>query len=258
METILLEKRDRLALVTINRPKALNALNNQVFEELESCFRDLNGDDDVAVVILTGSGEKAFVAGADIKELATLDTLAARHLSERGQRVFNLIEGLSKPVIAAVNGFALGGGCELAMACHVRIASEKARFGLPEVGLGLIPGYAGTQRLPRLVGKGIAMELVLSGEMISAARAAEIGLVNHVTAPEALLEKAEALAGSIKSKAPLAVRHAMEAVNRGFEMNREDGERFEAALFGLLAGTQDTGEGLQAFIEKRKPEFKGR
>ncbi len=258
METILLEKRDRLALVTINRPKALNALNNQVFEELDLCFRDLADDDDVAVVILTGSGEKAFVAGADIKELATLDTMAARLLSQRGQRVFNAIESLSKPVIAAVNGFALGGGCELAMACHVRIASEKARFGLPEVGLGLIPGYAGTQRLPRLVGKGIAMEMVLSGEMISAARAAEIGLVNHVTAPEALLEKAEALADSIKSKAPLAVRHAMEAVNRGFEMNREDGERFEAALFGLLAGTEDTGEGLRAFIEKRKPDFKGR
>lgn len=258
METILLEKRDRLALVTINRPKALNALNYQVFSELESCFRDLAADEATAAVVITGSGEKAFVAGADIKELATLDTLAARQLAERGQRIFSLIENCPKPVIAAVNGFALGGGCELAMACHMRVASEKARFGLPEVGLGLIPGYAGTQRLPRLVGKGIAMELVLTGDMISAARAHEIGLVNHVVAPEALEEKALGMAAAIQSKGPLAVRHAMEAVNRGYEMAREDGERYEAALFGLLAGTEDTKEGLAAFIEKRKPEFKGR
>ncbi|CAM2069533.1 Enoyl-CoA hydratase/isomerase family protein [Sulfidibacter corallicola] len=258
METLLIDRREGVALITIERPEALNALNDRVFRDLDQCLDELADDAEIGAVILTGSGEKAFVAGADIKELATLDTLSAKTLSARGQRVFNKIETLPKPVVAAVNGFALGGGCELAMACHFRVASERAKFGLPEVGLGLIPGYAGTQRLPRLVGKGVAMELVLTGDMIDAARAHAIGLVNHVVRPEDLVPFTLKLVGKILKKGPLAVRHALEAVTAGVEMSREDGERLEAALFGILATTEDTKEGLAAFIEKRPPQFKGR
>ncbi len=247
-----------IATVTLNRPKVLNALSASVLGELACCFEGLRNKNQVAAVIVTGAGEKAFVAGADIKELAQLDSIGAKATSERGQQCFRIIERFPKPVIAAVNGFALGGGCELALACHMRIAAEGARFGLPEVKLGLIPGYGGTQRLTRLVGKGLALELILSGEMISAARAEEIGLVNRVVPAGDLLDEARALARTIAARGPVAVRYALEAVNAGLDMGLDDGERLEAALFGSLAATEDTREGLSAFLEKREPHFKGR
>ncbi len=257
METINLTKEGRIAIVEISRPKALNALNKQVFDELAQVLAELKSDDETGALIITGSGEKAFVAGADIKELATLDALTARTLSSRGQGVFRTIETFPKPVIAAVNGFALGGGCELALSCHMRVASTSARMGLPEVGLGLIPGYGGTQRLARLIGKGVAMELTLTGGMIKADRALAVGLVNHVVEPTELLDKCREIAGAILEKAPLAVRFALEAITHGLDLAEEEGERMEANLFGLAAGTQDATEGLNAFIEKRKAQFKG-
>ncbi len=257
METINLTKEGRIAIVEISRPKALNALNKQVFDELAQVLAELKSDDETGALIITGSGEKAFVAGADIKELATLDALTARTLSSRGQAVFRTIETFPKPVIAAVNGFALGGGCELALSCHMRVASTNARMGLPEVGLGLIPGYGGTQRLARLIGKGVAMELTLTGGMIKADRALAVGLVNHVVEPTELLDKCREIAGAILEKAPLAVRFALEAITHGLDLAEEEGERMEANLFGLAAGTQDATEGLNAFIEKRKAQFKG-
>jgi enoyl-CoA hydratase len=257
MTFTLVEKTDRIATVTLNRPEKLNALNNEVLQELERIFADLEQDPEVGVVILTGAGEKAFVAGADIAELKTLDTAGARVQALRGQAVFQRIESLPKPVIAAVNGFALGGGCELALACHIRIASETARFGLPEVSLGIIPGYGGTQRLARLVGKGVALDLILSGEMAPAADALRMGLVSRVVPAADLQATALKLAKTILSRGPLALRSALAAVHEGLEMPQEQGLQYEAALFGLLAATQDMQEGMGAFLEKRAAAFKG-
>jgi enoyl-CoA hydratase len=257
MPCLLLEKVDRLAWVTLHRPEKLNALNNEVLLELERVFADLEQDPEVGVVILTGAGEKAFVAGADIAELRDLDTAGARVQALRGQAVFQRIEAMPKPVIAAVNGFALGGGCELALACHIRIASENARFGLPEVSLGLIPGYGGTQRLSRLVGKGVALDLILSGEMTPAAEALRMGLVSRVVPQTELRSAAEKLARTILSRGPIALRSALAAVHEGLEMSQEQGLQHEAALFGLLAATQDMREGTGAFLEKRPAQFRG-
>ncbi|NPA15648.1 MAG: hypothetical protein GXO44_03750 [Deferribacteres bacterium] len=257
-ETLLVEKKDNIAIVTINRPKVLNALNATVIEELGKAFTELKNDPEVGAVILTGAGEKAFVAGADISGLVELNPLEGKEFAEKGQAVFNLIENLGKPVIAAINGFALGGGCELAMACTIRIASEKAKLGQPEVNLGIIPGYGGTQRLPRLVGKGRAMELILTGRMVDASEAYQMGLVNKVVAPEKLLDEAIEMAKVILSKGPLAVKFAMEAVNRGLEVNLEEGLKIEADLFGICCATEDKVEGTKAFLEKRKPNFKGK
>jgi enoyl-CoA hydratase/carnithine racemase len=257
-ETILYERREGIGYVTISRPDKLNALNRRVMDELDDCFRAIQNDGEVRVVILTGAGEKAFVAGADINELATLAPLEGRDFSRRGQEIFDLVENLGKPVIAAVNGYALGGGCELAMACTLRIASESARFGQPEVKLGIIPGCAGTQRLARLVGKGRALEMILSGEPIDAQEAYRVGLVNHVVPAAELGAAAEALARKIAANAPLAVRFALEAVNRGLEMTREQGQLLEAALFGLCCTTDDMREGTRAFLEKRLAKFTGK
>jgi enoyl-CoA hydratase len=252
------EKRNRIAFLTIARPRVLNALNAALIQELGQAFRGLRGDDDVLAAVLTGEGDKAFVAGADITELAELEADAARELSLRGQEVFSAIENCGKPVIAAVNGFALGAGCELALACSIRLASDKARFGQPEVKLGLIPGYGGTQRLPRLVGKGRALEMLLTGEMIDAAEALRIGLVNDVLAPEQLLPQAEALAAKIIANGPLAVRYCLHAVNEGEEMPLHAGLAHEASLFALSCASQDKNEGTRAFLEKRAPQFKAR
>ena len=257
MTFTLVEIADRIATVTLNRPEKLNALNNEVLQELELIFADLEQNPDVGVVIVTGAGEKAFVAGADISELKSLDTAGARVQALRGQAVFQRIESLPKPVIAAVNGFALGGGCELALACHIRIASETARFGLPEVSLGIIPGYGGTQRMARLVGKGVALDLILSGEMTSAADALRMGLVSRVVPVADLQATAQKLARTILSRGPLALRSALAAVNEGLEMTQEQGIQYEASLFGLLAATQDMQEGMSAFLEKRQAAFKG-
>lgn len=256
--TLKIEIEDRVALVTINQPKVLNALNQATMEELELAFSERLTEDDVAAVILTGAGEKAFVAGADIKELAVLKPLEARAKSRQGHRLFQIIENFPKPVIAAVNGFALGGGCELALACHIRIASENAQIGLPEVKLGLIPGYGGTQRLPRLVGRGKALEMILSGSSIDAEEAYRVGLVNGVVALEDLIPTCRELASAIMANGPLAVRYSIEAVNAGMDMPLQEGTRLEASLFGLSCGTEDMKEGTRAFIEKRKPKFKGR
>jgi len=256
-ENITVEKRDRMAILTIDRPKVMNALSVETVNELRRAFLEMKTDDDVAGVIVTGAGEKAFVAGADISELHDLDPEGAKHYSERGQHVLSIIENMPKPVIAAVNGFALGGGCELAMACHIRIAAETARFGQPEVNLGVIPGYGGTQRLARLVGKGRAMELCLTGKMISAAEAQSIGLVNKVVPPAELMAEAEKMLGAILGKGPRAVALAIEAINRGTEMDLAAGLNLEANLFGFCASGEDWKEGTKAFMEKRKPEFKG-
>ena len=258
MAQLSIETEKGIALVTLDRPKVLNALNSEVFLELKACFEEMQNDGAVSTVILTGRGEKAFAAGADIKELATLDCLGAKQKSAFGQSVFRLIERFPKPVIAAVNGFALGGGCELALACHMRLASQSAQFGLPEVGLGLIPGYGGTQRLARIVGKGLALEWILSGAMIPAQRAYETGLVNQVTTAEELIPACRDLAAKIQKKGPVALRMALEAVNSGLEMTQTEGEVLESNLFGLLPSTKDTKEGLAAFLEKRKPQFQGR
>jgi enoyl-CoA hydratase len=257
-ETLLCDVRERVAFVTINRPDKLNALNDHVMAELDRCFAALGADPEVRAVVLTGSGEKAFVAGADIAELAQQSPVAGREKGQRGQAVLDRIAALGKPVIAAVNGFALGGGCELAMACHVRIASENARLGTPEVKLGLMCGYAGTQRLSRLVGKGRALEMLLTGEPVDAAEALRIGLVNRVVAKEQLLSEAEGLARKMIANAPIALRFTLEAVNRGLEMPFADAQALEATLFGLLCTTEDMKEGTGAFLQKRKAEFKGR
>ncbi len=256
-DTLNLEKREGIAFVTINRPDKLNALNHVVITELGECFEQLGADADVRAVILTGAGEKAFVAGADINELAVQTPVQGKETSTRGQRVLDLIENLGKPVIAAVNGYALGGGCELAMACTLRIASENARFGQPEVKLGIIPGYAGTQRLSRLVGKGRALELILTGDPVNAQEAYRIGLVNQVVPSKDLMSTAEALARKIMANGPLAVRFAMEAVNHGLEMSKQEGQFLEATLFGLCCTTADMKEGTRAFLEKRPARFTG-
>ena len=257
MPFVLLEKTDRLAWVTLNRPDKLNALNNELLKELDLVIAGLEEDPEVGVVVITGTGEKAFVAGADISELRDLDSASARVQGLKGQEVFNRIERLPKPVIAAVNGFALGGGCELALSCHIRIASENARFGLPEVSLGIIPGYGGTQRLPRLVGKGVALDMILSGEMTGAADALRMGLVSRVVPQADLKAAAEKLARTLLSRGPLALRSALTAVHEGLEMPQGQGLEFEASLFGLLANSADMKEGMGAFLEKRPPAFKG-
>jgi len=257
-ENILFEKKNAIAYVTINRPKVLNALNMATMEDLRKAFHDIKSDASVRVVIMTGAGEKAFIAGADISELSRNDAVAAKEYTHKGQSVLNLIENCGKPVIACLNGFTLGGGCEIAMACTMRLASENAKLGQPEVKLGIIPGYGGTQRLPRLVGKGIAMQLVLAGEMITAQEAHRIGLVNEVTAPADLIPRAEAIAQKIIANAPLAVQYAMEAVNKGMEMTLQEGLYLEAVLFAVACATEDKKEGTTAFLEKRAAQFKGK
>ena len=255
--TLLFERRNAIGYVTINRPEKLNALNRQVMEELRACFQSLRDDQDVRVVILTGSGDKAFVAGADINELAQQSAVEGRETSRLGQQVFDLIENLGKPVIAAINGFALGGGCELAMACTLRLAADNARLGQPEVKLGIIPGYGGSQRLPRLVGKGRALELILTGETLTGAEAHRIGLVNQLVPAADLLAAAEKLAQKIIANAPLAIKFALQAVNHGLEMSAAQGQVLESTLFGLCNSTADMKEGTRAFLEKRPARFAG-
>jgi enoyl-CoA hydratase len=257
-DNLLVERDAPIAIVTIHRPQRLNALDRRTLEELERTFHELQHDQSIRAIILTGSGDKAFVAGADIRELATDDPDAARRRALGGQHVFDLIERLGTPVVAAVNGFALGGGCELAMACTLRIAADTARFGQPEINLGLIPGFAGTQRLARLVGKGKAMELVLTGMQIDAAEALSIGLVNRVVPQSDLLREAKALAFELAEKPPIALRYAMDAINHGLDMPFGEACQFEATLFGMATATDDMKEGTRAFMEKRKPVFKGR
>ena len=257
-ENLLYEVRDRIAFITINRPDKLNALNRRTVQELDRAIADAGADPDVLAVVLTGSGPKAFVAGADITELAQQTPLGGKDYSIYGQEVLSRIESLGKVVIAAVNGFALGGGCELALACTLRVASQNARLGLPEVSLGIIPGFGGTQRLARLVGKGRALELILSGEMIDAQEAHRIGLVNRVVAEGQAVAEAEKLARTIMTRGPVAVRMAIEVVNEGLEMPLEEGLFLEATLFGLVVTTEDFKEGTRAFIEKRKATFTGR
>ena len=257
-ENLTYDVQDGIAIITINRPEKLNALNRKTMEELDQAIADAGKSDDVLGVVLTGSGGKAFVAGADIGELAKQTPLGGRDYSVYGQDVLSRIETLGKVVIAAVNGFALGGGCELALACNLRVAAENARLGLPEVTLGIIPGFGGTQRLARLVGKGRALEIVLSGEMIDAREAHRIGLVNRVVAPGEAVGAAVALARTIASRGPVAVKLAIEAVNKGLEMPIAEGFFLEATLFGLVVTTEDFKEGTRAFLEKRKPEFHGR
>jgi enoyl-CoA hydratase len=247
-----------VAVVTLNRPLALNALNRAMLSELDRATTELAADDGVRAVILTGAGDRAFAAGADIKELAEHSAVGGREFSLAGQRVFDRIENLGKPVIAAINGFALGGGCELAMACTLRIAADTAKLGQPEINLGLIPGYAGSQRLARLVGKGKALEMMLTGAPISAADAERAGLVNRVVPAAALMTEARALAAQLARNAPIATRYILDAVNRGLEMPLPEASSFEATLFGLITGTDDMREGTTAFLEKRKPTFRGR
>ena len=257
-QTLLFEIKDGIALITINRPDKLNALNDQVMAELADVAQRLATDDAIRGAILTGAGPKAFVAGADIGDLATQGPFDGKARALRGQAVLRRLETCGKPVIAAVNGFALGGGCELAMACHLRIASENAKFGQPELKLGIAPGYGGTQRLPRLVGKGVALQLILTGETIDAREAHRIGLVNKVVPSAELLAAAEQLLRAILAMGPLAVRLALEAVDQGLEMSLDEGLLLEANHFGLLAATRDMKEGLGAFLEKRAPKFEGR
>ena len=257
-ETLLVEREGAIAVVTINRPKVLNALNTDTINELERVMLEIQRDDTVKAVVLTGAGDKSFVAGADINELAVLSPAEGQRHGRRGQSVFDTIEHLGKPVIAAINGFALGGGCELAMACTIRIAADHAKFGQPEINLGIIPGYAGSQRLPRLVGKGRALEILLTGDMVTAARAYEIGLVNKVVPAAELLAEAKRLAASLAGKAPLATRYILEAVHHGMEMPLADGQFLEGSLFGLVASTDDMKEGTKAFLEKRQASWRGR
>jgi enoyl-CoA hydratase len=257
-ENLLYEKKEGIATVTFNRPKVLNALNRKTIEELHHLLLDARDDESVRVLILTGAGEKAFVAGADINELAQQTPVNGKEFSLYGQSVLHLLETIGKPSICAINGFALGGGCELALSCSIRIASKNAKLGQPEVKLGIIPGYGGSQRLARLCGKGVAHELCLTGEMIAAEEAQRIGLVNHVYEAGELLPAAEAIAKKIIEKAPLAVKYCMEAIERGVEMPQEEGLFLEATLFGLCCATEDMREGTKAFLEKRPAQFKGR
>ena len=258
LTNVLYETKGPIAYVTVNRPEVLNALDSDTWGDLERAFEEALEDPAVRGVILTGAGEKAFIAGADISELAEITAVEAQKSSHFGQSVLDLIENLGKPVIAAVNGFALGGGCETAMACTIRIASEKAKFGQPEVALGLLPGGGGTQRLPRLVGKGRALQLILSGEIISAQEAYRIGLVNEVVPPADLIPRAEAILHRILANAPIAIRLSLEAVNKGMQTSQDEGLALEASFFGLCAGTEDKKEGTSAFLAKRAPQFKGR
>jgi enoyl-CoA hydratase len=255
---VLYEKKNDIAYVTVNRPKVLNALNTPTWKDLRTAFEDARDDASIRGVVLTGAGSKAFIAGADIGELAHVAAFEAEQSSRFGQEVLDLIENLGKPVVAAVNGFALGGGCETAMACTIRIAVENARFGQPEVALGLIPGGGGTQRLPRLIGKGRALQLILSGEMISAQEAYRIGLINEIVPAADLMTRAEAILKKIASNAPIAIRFALEAANKGMETSQGEGLLLEASYFGLCAATEDKKEGTAAFLEKRTPQFQGR
>jgi enoyl-CoA hydratase len=255
---LLIERDGATAIVTINRPAVLNALDSRTLDELRRAVLELQHDETVRVVILTGAGEKSFVAGADIKELAVQTPAGGREHALAGQHVFDLIENMGKPVIAAINGYALGGGCELAMACTIRLAADTAKLGQPEIALGLIPGYAGTQRLPRLIGRGRAMEMILTGAPIGADEALRIGLVNRVVPAAGLMEAAKALAAQFAKNAPIAMRYIINAVNKGVEMPFAEACQYEATLFGLVASTDDMKEGTAAFLEKRKPAFKGR
>lgn len=257
-ENLLYEKRDNIGFITFNRPKVLNALNRKTMEELNHILIGAREDDEVRVLILTGAGEKSFVAGADISELAVQTPVSGRETALFGQSVLHRLETLGKPSIAAINGFALGGGCEVALACSMRLAGKTAKLGQPEVKLGILTGYGGSQRLSRLCGKGVAHELCLTGEMISADEALRIGLVNHVYEPAELLSAAEALAKKIIANAPLAVKFTMEAIERGVEMPQEEGQFLEATLFGISAATEDMREGTRAFLEKRPAQFRGK
>ena len=257
-DNLLVDRDGPVAIVTINRPRVLNALNSETLDELRRVVLDLKQDDGVRAIVVTGAGEKAFVAGADINELAVLSPADGREHALAGQHVFDLIQNLGKPVIAAINGFALGGGCELAMACTLRLAADTAKLGQPEINLGLIPGYAGTQRLARLVGAGRALEIILTGTSIAAAEAERIGLVNRVVPAAELMHEAKKLAAQLAAQAPIAVRYIIAAINKGVEMGFAESSVFEATLFGLVASTDDMREGTRAFLEKRKAEFKGR
>ena len=257
-ENLLYELKDQIARITFNRPNVLNALNRKTMEELADCLEAARRDDSVRVLILTGTGEKAFVAGADINELAKRTPVDGKEFSLFGQQVIHRLETMGKPSIAAINGFALGGGCEVALACTIRIASRNAKLGQPEVKLGIIPGYGGTQRLPRLCGKGIAHEMILTGEMIPAEEALRAGLVNRIVELADLLATAESIAKKIIANAPLAVKYAMEAVEHGVEMSQEEGLFLETALFGVCCATDDMREGTRAFLEKRPSKFQGR
>jgi enoyl-CoA hydratase len=257
-ENLLYEAKDQIAKITFNRPSVLNALNRKTMEELGEALEKVRADDSVRVLILTGAGEKAFVAGADISELAQRTPVDGKDYTLFGQGVIHRLETLGKPSIAAINGFALGGGCEVALACSIRIAGKNAKLGQPEVKLGIIPGYGGSQRLPRLCGKGVAHEWILTGEIFSAEEACRVGLVNRVVEPSELLPAAEQIARKIIANAPLAVKYAMEAIEHGMEMPQEQGLFLEATLFGLCCATEDMREGTRAFLEKRPPKFQGR
>ena len=257
-DNLLLEREGAVALVTINRPQVLNALNFATIDELRRAALSLKHDASVRAIVITGAGDKAFVAGADINELAVQSPAQGREHALQGQHVFDLIENLGKPVIAAINGYALGGGCELAMACTLRLAADSARLGQPEINLGLIPGYGGTQRLSRLVGKGAALEMLLSGRHVTAQDALQIGLVNRVVPAAGLLAEARTLAAELALKPPLAVQYIIESVHRGLEVSFDKAQFLEATLFGLVSSTDDMREGTRAFLDKRKPDFKGR
>jgi enoyl-CoA hydratase len=256
-KNIVVEKKDNILVVTVSRERSLNALNKETVAELQQAFSYYWTDEDIRCVILTGAGEKAFVAGADINELADLDVRSGSELSARGLYLMKTIQNFPRPVIAAVNGFALGGGCELAMACDIRLASEKAKLGQPEVNLGIIPGYGGTQRLPRLVGRGKAMQMILTGELVNAAEAHRVGLVDEVYPPDQLMDKAMEMARLIASKGPIAVTVAKECVNRGLDVDLPHACDLEKANFGQVCGTGDKNEGMQAFLEKRPAKFTG-
>jgi enoyl-CoA hydratase len=258
MENLLLERDGPIAIVTVNRPRVMNALNVATLKELRAVFEELGASPDVRVVILTGAGEKSFVAGADIEEIRDLDMISGKEFAARGLALYSFIEKMHVPVIAAVNGYALGGGCELAMACHLRLAAETAKFGQPEINLGIIPGYGGTQRLPRLVGRARALDLLLTGRMISAPEALAWGLVNQVVPLVELLPAARKLASELASKPRLAVAAILEAVDTGLQLGLDLGLKVEEQLFTFVCGTEDKREGTGAFLEKRKPEFKGR
>jgi enoyl-CoA hydratase len=258
LETVLYEKKGAIAYVTLNRPKVLNALNRRAIADLRAAFEDARDDASIRGVVITGAGDKAFIAGADINEVATDTAVEAEEKAKRGHALMDLIENLGKPVIAAINGFALGGGCETALACTIRLAAESAKFGLPEVKLGIIPGYGGTQRLPRLVGKGAALQLILSGAIVPAQEAYRIGLVNEVVPVAELTGRAEAILNQIAANAPLSIKFALDAVNKGSETNLAEGLLLESSFLGICSSTDDKKEGTSAFLEKRPAKFQGR